>query len=207
MGEGGSSRGSITGWEPLRRIEYSEPDWAEMTGHAGADVTPIVTEFLVEAQAGGTCVVRIVSSAFGTGADWEQEFFDDMTKHWTPFFDNLRLYLTHFPGQQVTPMEVGADFPGPHAAVWTALVDAIGAREVGQTLEIRGVAATVERITTDIAILVRLNDPVPGFLLFSAFEPGNGRVAAGSPGTCSRTRPPPTSSRKSPNGRPGSKVS
>ena len=52
----------------------------QFRGHEGA-VTPMVTEFLVEATSGGTCIVHVVSSAFGTGADWEQEFFDDMAKH------------------------------------------------------------------------------------------------------------------------------
>ena len=31
------------------------------------------------------------------GAEWEREFFDHMMSSWAPFFDNLRLYLTHFP--------------------------------------------------------------------------------------------------------------
>ena len=78
MGEGASSPGEVTGWDPPRRLEYVEPDWAGLSGHDGADVTPLVSEFLVEARSGGTCVVRVVSSAFGTGADWEQEFFDGM---------------------------------------------------------------------------------------------------------------------------------
>ncbi len=36
MGET-SSEGTITGWDPPRRVEYVEPDWAELAGHAGAD--------------------------------------------------------------------------------------------------------------------------------------------------------------------------
>ena len=57
---------------PARRIAYEE-DWASLVGHPGADVTPLATEFLVEARSGGTCVVRVVTSAFGTGADWEDD--------------------------------------------------------------------------------------------------------------------------------------
>ncbi|MET1002093.1 MAG: SRPBCC domain-containing protein, partial [Acidimicrobiia bacterium] len=75
MGED-ASEGTITEFDAPRRIVYEEPDWAGLSGHKGAEVTPLVSEFIVEAQAGGTCVVRVVSSAFGTGADWEQEFFD-----------------------------------------------------------------------------------------------------------------------------------
>ena len=72
------------------------------SGHAGADVTPLATEFLVEARSGGTCVVRVVSSAYGTGADWENEFWGEMDTGWAPMLDNLRIYLTHFAGQRAT---------------------------------------------------------------------------------------------------------
>ena len=51
MGET-SSDGTITGWDPPRRIEYEEPDWASLVGREDADVTPLVTEFLVEATSG-----------------------------------------------------------------------------------------------------------------------------------------------------------
>lgn len=77
MGPDGASEGTVTAFEPTRRIAYEE-DWATLVGHAGADVTPLVTEFLVEARSGGTCVVRVVSSAYGTGADWENEFWGEM---------------------------------------------------------------------------------------------------------------------------------
>jgi uncharacterized protein YndB with AHSA1/START domain len=179
-GEGESSTGEVTGWEPPGRLVYEEPHWAALVGHEGAPVTPLVTEFLVDAQSGGSCVVKIVTSAFGVGADWEQEFFDDMTKHWVPFFDNLRLYLTHFPGQQVTSMTVNVDLPGPVDAAWAALKHALGATKVGDTIEVRGERMSVERIGTEVnELLVRTGGDLPGFLLFSVFEPGNGssRVA------------------------------
>ncbi|MGH8931625.1 MAG: SRPBCC family protein [Egibacteraceae bacterium] len=111
------SPGTITGWDPPRRLEYAEPEWAALTGHDVDSVIPLVSEFLVEAKSGGTCVVRVVTSAFGTGADWEREFMTDLEKNWLPFFDNLRLYLTHFPGQRATSLEVTADVSGAAAPV------------------------------------------------------------------------------------------
>src|SRR5262245_52284214 len=60
MGPEAASHGQITVYEPSRRIEYEE-DWATLVGHPGADVTPLVTEFLVEAKSGGTCSVRVVT--------------------------------------------------------------------------------------------------------------------------------------------------
>ena len=74
-------------------------------------LSPLTSEFLVEAQSGGTCVVRVTSSGFGTGAARESEFWDDMGPNWMPFFDNLRL-LSHFPGQEATQLEVAASHPG-----------------------------------------------------------------------------------------------
>ena len=59
MGED-SSKGTVTDYDAPHRIEYAEPDWAALAGHADATVTPLVTEFLVEAQSGGTCVLRVV---------------------------------------------------------------------------------------------------------------------------------------------------
>ena len=111
MGPEATSRGRVTAFEPPRRIAYEE-DWATLVGRDGADVTPLVTEFLVEAQSGGTCVVRVVTSAFGTGADWENEFWEEMNTGWAPMLDNLRLYLTHFPGQRATTLWAGTTFTG-----------------------------------------------------------------------------------------------
>jgi uncharacterized protein YndB with AHSA1/START domain len=90
MGPDGASEGTVTAFEPTRRIAYAE-DWATLVGHPGADVTPLVTEFLVEARSGGTCVVRVVSSAYGTGADWEHEFWGEMETGWAPMLFLVRI--------------------------------------------------------------------------------------------------------------------
>jgi len=169
MGET-DSPGFITDWDPPRRIAYEEPDWASLVGQDGADVTALATEFLVEAQSGGTCVVRVVSSAFGTGADWEREFFDDMERGWTPAFDTLRLYLLHFSGQKVTTMWVDAQVEVSLSDAWDALRARLGAHKLGP-IEIRDLKGEVERIGTE-ELLVRLTEPVPGFLRFAAYNMG-----------------------------------
>ena len=119
MGPEMGSDGHVTGWDPPRRLVYEE-DWAALMGKDPDALSLLTSEFLVEAQSGGTCVVRVTSSGFGTGADWESEFWDDMGANWMPFFDNLRLYLSHFPGQEATQLEVTASHPGDAAG---ALVD------------------------------------------------------------------------------------
>jgi uncharacterized protein YndB with AHSA1/START domain len=176
MGET-DSPGTITGWEPPHRFAYVEPNWAELTGHDASAVTPLATEFLVEARSGGACVVRVVTSAFGTGADWEQEFFDEMEKGWRPFFEHLRLYLTHFPGQQVTSMSVDADVAAAPGPVSTAMRAGLGIEQVGQAIDTRGITGQVERLG-DTDLLLRVTEPVPGLLALFAYDKGDGVTTA-----------------------------
>lgn len=172
MGET-SSRGTITGWEPPRRVAYQEPGWAELSGHPDAAVSPLVSEFLVEAQSGGTCVVRVVSSAFGTGADWERESLDDMKRHWMPYFEHhLRMYLERFAGQRATTMEAAADLPGSAEAARQAVEHALGVAEVGQQVDLLGASGRVERLG-DPYLVVGVTDPVPGYLSFFAVDKGD----------------------------------
>ena len=177
MGEDESSPGTVTGWEPPRRFAYEEPGWASLTGHGDAAVTPLATEFLVEARSGGTCVVRVVSSAFGTGADWEREFFADMERYWRPYFDHLRLYLSRFPGQRATSLSVAADVPGGTEAVLDAMRQALGAGDVGQTFEALGLTGEVERVG-EVSLLLRLTGAIPGYLGLFAMGTGEDRASA-----------------------------
>jgi uncharacterized protein YndB with AHSA1/START domain len=153
-----SSEGTVTGWDPPRRFAIVEPDWAALAGQPGAAVTPMATEFLVEAQAGGTCLVRVVSSAFGTGADWENEFWESMAEGWMPAFDFLRLYLEHFPGQTVTRLNAETELARPQQEVLAAMVGDLGSRGVtGEPVQRNAMMATY-----------RLLAPVPGFLSLMA---------------------------------------
>lgn len=177
MGEEFSSPGSVIKWEPPSRFAYEETDWALMAGQGDALVSPMATEFLVEAKSGGTCVVRVVTSAFGTGADWEREFFDDMVKNWLPYFDHLRLYLTHFPGQTVTSMSVSIEVPGTAESVWSVMGNALDIQEVGQIVELRNVKSQVEQIAHR-RLVVRLTDSVPGYLAINTYGSGENLATA-----------------------------
>jgi uncharacterized protein YndB with AHSA1/START domain len=177
MGPEMGSDGHVTRWDPPRRIVYEE-DWAALMGQDPDALSPLTSEFLVEAQSGGTCVVRVTSSGFGTGAAWESEFWDDMGANWMPFFDNLRLYLSYFPGQEATQLEVTASHPGDPVTLWSTLHDAIGLGREGATVEVRDTTGTVERIG-ERQTLVRLTAPVPGMLSFFAYGEGGGRATVG----------------------------
>jgi uncharacterized protein YndB with AHSA1/START domain len=175
MGDDVSSEGTVTGFDAPRRFAYIEPDWAMLAGQDRDSVDPLATEFLIEAKSGGTCVVRVVSSAFGTGAEWEKEFFADMEKMWTPQFDNLRVYLSHFPGRQAVLMEVDAKAGVNADVLWPAVRAAIGAHRVGDVAELRDVHAVVERINTDPGpneLLLRTIAPVEGYLNFMVWDTG-----------------------------------
>jgi uncharacterized protein YndB with AHSA1/START domain len=104
---GFQSTGVVTDYTPNLRFAYEEPwpmteamrDWVatvvdhELTDRDLSLVTPIATEFLIESASGGSCVIRVVSSAYGSGADWENEFFAEMITGWDALLDNL---ATHF---------------------------------------------------------------------------------------------------------------
>ncbi|MCS5716920.1 SRPBCC domain-containing protein [Herbiconiux sp. CPCC 205763] len=106
-----TSRGVVTDYTPNTRFAYEEPwpiaerpeeiapdmaEWFDSIGVPLAEVyetlsavTPIATEFLIEAESGGSCVLRVVTSAYGTGAEWEKEFFDQMVDSFGPLLDDL----------------------------------------------------------------------------------------------------------------------
>jgi uncharacterized protein YndB with AHSA1/START domain len=172
MGPDAASHGRVTAFEPGRRFAYEE-DWATLVGQAGADVTPLLTEFLVEARSGDTCVVRVVTSAFGTGADWENEFWEEMGSGWAPMLDNFRLYLTHFPDQRATPLFAGVSFPTPPDAAVAAVRRDLGVDTIGDAVTARGVNGRLER-SVDRHFLLRVDEPVPGFLSFYAFATDDG---------------------------------
>jgi hypothetical protein len=167
----------VTGWDPPRRIAYEE-DWAALMGKDPDALSPLTSEFIVEARSGGTCVVRVTSSGFGTGADWESEFWDDMGDNWKPFFDNLRVYLAHFPGQEATTLEVSATHPGEAKELWSALRAALGLGEVGAAVEVLGATGAIEQVG-DRQALVRLTAPVPGMLTAYVYGVEEGQSIAG----------------------------
>ena len=111
-----TSTGVITDYTPNRRFAYDEP-WpisdapdgispamAEWFGTIGValpqvredlpSVTPLATEFLIGSASGGSCVLRVVTSSYGTGADWEREFFAEMAAGWIELLDALATHLT-----------------------------------------------------------------------------------------------------------------
>lgn len=105
-GEGGAVRmafggynptSTITAWDPPRRLAYGAAE--------AADGRRIGYEFLVEGRAGGSTVVRVVTSGFLPGDDWADEF-EAMRGGLGMFYRTLAEYLDHFAGRVATPVTV-----------------------------------------------------------------------------------------------------
>ena len=173
--EGFTSTGTVTAWEPPHRFVYEEE------GVPGAEETqPIATEWLVEAKAGGTCVVRLVMSGFGPGDDFEKAR-ESFGSGWKTALHDLRLYLTHFAGQAAAPITAGGVVRGhTRDEVWAQLTDALGVsadsapgdRVTASAGGSATLSGTVELTEPGIVTLL-LDEPAPGLALIGAGGPGD----------------------------------
>ena len=108
---------TVTAWEPPRRFAYR-------AGPA-EDGRFIAYEFLIEGRGGGSTVLRMVTSGFIPGDDWEAEY-DAMTKGGALFFRTLVEYLTHFPGRTAVPITAFGPPVTDWERAWAALDHALG---------------------------------------------------------------------------------
>jgi uncharacterized protein YndB with AHSA1/START domain len=164
FGGGMESGGTITAWEPPGRY-VGEDAWG-----AGR----LATEYLVEGRAGGTCVVRIVSSLFGGGEGWEHEL-GSMREGWTLFLHNLRLYLAHFAGQPSSVVTVHGSAPGPRGEAWAEMGGALGllGAAVGERVDVTIPGASLVSGEVDWVaagehhdgVVLRIDRPAPGTAL------------------------------------------
>src|SRR5262249_28755741 len=128
-GEGGTVRTvfggytpelAITTWEPLRQLAYR-------SGTA-ADGRFIAYEYHIEGRAGASTQLRIVTSGFLPGDDWEAEY-EAMTRGWEMFFQTLLQYLSHFPGRAATPITAFGPPVDDWDRAWRVLYGALGLRD------------------------------------------------------------------------------
>ena len=169
MGSGMEESGVVTAWDPPRRFA-GEEHWQASGDRPAAR---LATEFLVEARSGGTCVVRLVSSLFATGGDWDDEL-ESMREGWQMFLDNLRLYLTHFAGERCLRIMVNREATGSLDESWTALAGGLGIAGAGEgervatAADAPPLAGDVERVLDGAhhrGLMVRTDEPAPGVAL------------------------------------------
>ncbi|MEP7117382.1 MAG: SRPBCC domain-containing protein, partial [Acidobacteriota bacterium] len=91
FGPGMEVRAAVTAWDPPRTFAAQGEGWGGSP--------PIATEWIVEARAGGVCLVRVVHSLFASTDEWDNQL-ESTESGWPGFFRTLRIYLTHFRGQR-----------------------------------------------------------------------------------------------------------
>ena len=168
FGPGMESAGTIKIWDPPNRYVF------ETTEGPG----PIATEWIVEARAGGTCVVRVVHSWFASGDDWDHEF-EGHAHGWRSFFRILRLYLTHFRGQPSATMQVMRTSAEPITQAWQALLGGLGCEgaAAGEQCEATSDAPPFGGVVEVVGdghpeLLMRLDKPAAGIAHLFAMPMG-----------------------------------
>ena len=117
-------------WDPPHRLVHSN--------QPGEDGRFIAYEFLVEGRSDSTTVIRVVTSGFIPGDNWEDEF-EAMSTGGELFFSTMIEALTHFRGRRATPVTVFGPVPSDVDAAWARLRHALEADtlESGDRVTIR----------------------------------------------------------------------
>ena len=150
--------GRVAAWEPPNRVLFTGQE---------ADAT-LAFEWLVEARDGGSCVVRLVNTGFGSGEDWDAQF-DGMSEGWQLFLFNLQLHLANFRGREARSLLPMAMWEGDQQQAWPRLLTSLGlptSPPVGERIAVTApdappLAGTVVQASSwRLALL--LDDPAPG---------------------------------------------
>ncbi|WP_370950005.1 SRPBCC domain-containing protein [Amycolatopsis sp. cg5] len=128
----GVVRTAFGGYNPTLPITVSEPGRRFAYESAKAEDGRFVAyEFLIEGRAGGSTVLRTVTSGFLPGDDWADEF-EAMTLGGALFMATLETYLNHFAGRTARPLTAF----GPPVSDWEHAW-AVLHRELGLTAPVR----------------------------------------------------------------------
>jgi uncharacterized protein YndB with AHSA1/START domain len=119
-GPGFETDAEITAADRPRRFAYA----SSFQPGPDAPEALVATEFLVEARSGGSCVVRVVQSGFGSGPAWDQAL-ESFSTGWPGALDDLRLYLTHFPGRRAAGFATARLVDIPRTQAWARMLRAL----------------------------------------------------------------------------------
>jgi uncharacterized protein YndB with AHSA1/START domain len=108
---------SVTAWDPLEHFAYRSGQ--------GEDGRFVAYAFHIEAVAGGSTLLRVVTSGFLPGDDWEEEY-EAMAMGWELLFHTLVEYLTYFPGRTATPITAFGPPVEDWEHAWAVLNHALG---------------------------------------------------------------------------------
>jgi len=155
-------------------MESAESFLAETVGDGKEEPGRVATEWTVEAREGGKCVVRVVHRWFASTDDWDHQY-EGHTYGWLAFFRVLKLYLTHFRGQQSASFQLAAFSNAPLPEAWRAVTDSFAfSGNEPQTLMTPSAPGVVERRTEPPypELLLRLNGPASGTAHLFAMSTG-----------------------------------
>lgn len=172
FGPGQESRSIVTSWDPPRAFVREGPGWVPGS-------PPIATEFRVEAQAGGVCIIRVVQSLFASTDDWDGQL-TGAEEGWPGIFRILRLYLAHFRGHRAALMQLMAPVAGTSADAWATLTGAlaIGGVGVGEAFVAPSGAPALRGVVEyasdrPFGALLRIDAPAPGTVALGTIEFGD----------------------------------
>lgn len=173
FGPGMDSTAKIIEWNPPHRFV------AQGEG-MGPGSPAVADEWIVEARAGGTCIVRVVHRWFADTDDWDSQF--EAAEHgWIAFFRILRLTLAHFRGQRCAPVQLMAITAEPKEEAWATLAGPLGLTSVavgdrvkssGDAPPLAGAVEWAGQPEWREDVIVRLEQPAPGLVHFTAHTMG-----------------------------------
>ena len=181
FGPGMGSASEITAWEAPHRFTATSKG-------LGPSAPDIATEWTVEANAGGTCTVRVVHSLFAETDEWDNQI-GAIESGWPLFFVVLRTYLTHHRGQPGAHFQVMAPVAGTVVEGWRALMGRLGLPLLAAGAAIQPQTGTppltgvVEKVSPEPnpnEAIVRLDEPSPGAAVLNTCRMGEQTFFVGS---------------------------
>ena len=182
FGPGMDSESEVTAWEAPHRFAAINKDGL------GPGAPEMATEWTVEANAGGTCTVRVVHSLFADTDDWDNQL-GSVESGWPSFFVVLRMYLAHYRGQPGAHFQVMAPVAGTAIEAWRAFIGELGSPSLAAGAKIRSqpgtarLAGTVEKVKAEPhpnEMVVRLDEPAPGAAILQTCAFGGQTFFVGS---------------------------
>lgn len=143
-------RSVVDVWEPGEHLRYAFP---------GDGPGPVVTDYWLEGR-GGRTVLRVVTSGFGEGDDWD-EFLDGVRHGWDFELRSLRHYLERHAGEDREVAWARANHVLERADAWARLTKPggfFGERGLGSIVEDSRYQATTATGDT-LAGTVEVCDP------------------------------------------------
>lgn len=140
-----SAESTIQIWEPGRQLRTAFPN--HQPYH-------MATDYYLEGE-GGTTVLRVVTSGFGRGADWDR-MYGGVKRGWDFELAGLRLYLERHRGRDRSVALARRPLPGTAAELWPALFGTVGPLSISPNPPAEGAA---------VELSIDPGDPIAGRLV------------------------------------------